>query len=172
MKTTLYQLLEIEPNAKQRDIDSAYAEQTEKFKALREQGNAEASNQLLFLKDAYAILSDPIKRDDYDNKLARAVHEANLQATANVTGNASAHAKNAGAGQSTKINTGITTQEETSTSKGNQEGGVITNVLDIIGDTIHVAHRSKATSAPHHSGQSENPQGHEADDFPSSEIIH
>jgi curved DNA-binding protein CbpA len=82
MKATLYQLFGVKPDAKQLDIDAAYLERTAKFKALCDKGDLEAPHQLLFLKDGYSILSDPARRDDYDNKLARAQHEAKLQATA------------------------------------------------------------------------------------------
>ncbi len=69
-KPSLYDVLGVKPDASKREIDAAYAALKEKHEALRDQGGAADSNQLLFLQDAHSILSTSVKREEYDNKLA------------------------------------------------------------------------------------------------------
>lgn len=78
-KQSLYDMLGVRLQATQRDIDAAYAALKEKHEALRAKGDAADSNQLLFLKEAYLILSDSVKRDEYDNKLAAALFSTSEQ---------------------------------------------------------------------------------------------
>jgi len=72
VKKSLYEILGVQQNATQVQIDSAYAALKQEMEARHRGGDRDASNELLFLKDAYAVLSDPIKRDRYDNKRAAA----------------------------------------------------------------------------------------------------
>jgi curved DNA-binding protein CbpA len=60
MKKTLYEILEVSENASDDAIKAAYA----RLCSLHQ--NGETSDQLIFIRDAFQILSNPVKRKAYD----------------------------------------------------------------------------------------------------------
>jgi hypothetical protein len=72
MKQSLYEVLGVRRDATQADIEEAFARLCDEYQARRERGDGEAANQLLFLNEAYATLSDAQKRDFYDSTIAAA----------------------------------------------------------------------------------------------------
>ncbi len=66
MRTTLYDVLGIEPGASPAEVGAAYEA---KKAALAEAMDATSQNELKLARDAHAILSDPAKRAQYDQRL-------------------------------------------------------------------------------------------------------
>lgn len=120
MKKSLYQILGVSETAKQVDLDNAYAVMRAKYQEMRDQGDPEASNQLLFLKDAHAILSDPIQRDNYDNKLLAALYQPKFQSTAEAPIHGFIHTTDK-ARQSSQSNEETASQKESNRLVGNRE---------------------------------------------------
>lgn len=68
MKKTLYDMLQVQQNATCQEIKEAYAKQMAHY-----QSEATASSTVdhsKFIKDAYDILSNPVKRKQYDESIA------------------------------------------------------------------------------------------------------
>lgn len=68
MKQSYYDVLQVSPRATSDIIDSAYSQLRKKLSAEASNGGEDARNQLLFLEEAYAVLSSPQKREAYDKK--------------------------------------------------------------------------------------------------------
>ena len=66
MKKTLYELLELKPEATQTEIDHAYAVAKTRLQPAIDRADADALNLSRLLKDGYRILSDPERRARYD----------------------------------------------------------------------------------------------------------
>ena len=76
MKQTLYDILEVAPDASFEDIEVAY---TRRFEVLRTETSWD-SNRLVMLNEAREVLSDAGRRAAYDGSLAKPAHpEARLQ---------------------------------------------------------------------------------------------
>jgi curved DNA-binding protein CbpA len=69
-RKNLYQVLGVRQTASQPAIESAYIELQVKYQSLYDQGDQDASLALFNIKGAYEILSNPKKREAYDEKLA------------------------------------------------------------------------------------------------------
>jgi DnaJ-class molecular chaperone len=61
-----YKVLGAEPNAESRHIKEAYRKQAYRFHPDRNEGDANALEQMKWVNEAYAVLSDPEKRRQYD----------------------------------------------------------------------------------------------------------
>lgn len=61
-----YQILGIEKNAEQQQVKEAYRHLAFKYHPDRNQGNPKASEEMKTVNEAYAVLSDPAKRREYD----------------------------------------------------------------------------------------------------------
>jgi DnaJ-class molecular chaperone len=61
-----YQILGIEKDAEQKQVKEAYRHLAFKYHPDRNQGNPKASEEMKSLNEAYAVLSDPAKRREYD----------------------------------------------------------------------------------------------------------
>lgn len=70
MKNTHYDTLQVSPKANLDVIKAAYAQIKPTLLNAVGEGNEDARNQLLFLDEAYAVLSSPEKRAAYDQKLS------------------------------------------------------------------------------------------------------
>jgi len=66
MNKDYYQVLGIESNAGSKKIKEAYREQAFKYHPDRNEGNPEASEKMKAVNEAYAVLSNPSKRREYD----------------------------------------------------------------------------------------------------------
>lgn len=79
---TLYSILGLAPDASSAQIETAYAEL---LASLGQQGTGQDDHiRLIAIKEAYSILSDPIKRQVYNQKLF-APETISRRATANST---------------------------------------------------------------------------------------
>src|SRR5438552_13595649 len=67
---TFYDELEVSPNASPETIRAAYRSLIQRYHPDRNQGSRESALRTLRLNEAYAVLSDPVKRASYDAKLA------------------------------------------------------------------------------------------------------
>jgi DnaJ-class molecular chaperone len=61
-----YQILGIQKDAGEKQVKEAYRHLAFKYHPDRNQGNPEASEQMKSVNEAYAVLSDPAKRHEYD----------------------------------------------------------------------------------------------------------
>jgi DnaJ-class molecular chaperone len=61
-----YQILGIEKDAGQKQVKEAYRHLAFKYHPDRNQGNPKASEEMKSVNEAYAVLSDPAKRREYD----------------------------------------------------------------------------------------------------------
>jgi len=61
-----YRLLNVSPQATDQEIKSAYRRLAFEFHPDRNNGDADAADQMKAINEAYAVLSDPAKRDRYD----------------------------------------------------------------------------------------------------------
>jgi DnaJ-class molecular chaperone len=61
-----YQILGIEKDADQKQVKEAYRHLAFKYHPDRNQGNPKASEEMKSVNEAYAVLSDPAKRREYD----------------------------------------------------------------------------------------------------------
>ncbi|MGA7145076.1 MAG: DnaJ domain-containing protein [Desulfobacterales bacterium] len=61
-----YQILGIEKDAGQKQVKEAYRHLAFKYHPDRNQGNPKASEEMKTVNEAYAVLSDPAKRREYD----------------------------------------------------------------------------------------------------------
>ncbi|MDP2238557.1 MAG: DnaJ domain-containing protein [Burkholderiales bacterium] len=66
MKRTLYEFLELKPEATQAEIDAAYAAVRARLQPGIDRADTDALNLSRLLKDGYRILSDPERRAGYD----------------------------------------------------------------------------------------------------------
>lgn len=69
MKSTYYDVLQVSPKATFEVIDAAYARLKASFSSTSGSEHEDARNQLLFLEEAYAVLSSTQRRADYDRKI-------------------------------------------------------------------------------------------------------
>lgn len=69
MATNLYDLLEVNQSASQEAIVAGYKRLQAKFVDQAAQGDEDATNQLIALREAHATLSDPDRRRRYDDRL-------------------------------------------------------------------------------------------------------
>lgn len=69
MEKTLYDVLEVSQSASHESISSNYKRLAEALKAISAQGDEDATNQLIALREAFQTLSDPAKRLRYDQSL-------------------------------------------------------------------------------------------------------
>lgn len=76
MATNLYDLLEVNQSASQEAIVAGYKRLQAKFVDLAAQGDEDATNQLIALKEAHATLSEPDRRRRYDERLLERQAEA------------------------------------------------------------------------------------------------
>lgn len=81
MNKTLYEVLGVPKNASQERIEAAYTALLVKYQDLYDQGDPSAQTALFSLKGAYEILSNPAKRDDYDEQQARLLFQPDVPAT-------------------------------------------------------------------------------------------
>lgn len=70
VKKTMYELLEVSKNASKGTIDKAYQLMRKRYAEL-EKTDPTASEQLKFVTLAYEVISDPVQRDVYDNRIAQ-----------------------------------------------------------------------------------------------------
>jgi curved DNA-binding protein CbpA len=63
-----YEALQVSPNADGEVIQAAYNRLVEKWHAERRPGDPSAFGRLSLLDEAYAALSDPVKRQEYDSR--------------------------------------------------------------------------------------------------------
>lgn len=70
MKDSFYDILMINPRATPEIIAAAYRERKGILQGEANAGNEDARNHLVFLEEAYAVLSSPAKRDAYDAALS------------------------------------------------------------------------------------------------------
>lgn len=70
----LYEILGVKQTASQKTISDAHADQHAKFQALFDKGVDTASTDLLAIQAAFEILSDPVKREKYDDKIAASLY--------------------------------------------------------------------------------------------------
>jgi len=70
MMRTLYDVLEISQTATNDTLQSIYEMKAKTLQLSIDAGNADAATELWSLKEAYAVLSNPTKRAEYDKKLA------------------------------------------------------------------------------------------------------
>lgn len=70
MANDLYELLEVNPSASQDAIIAGYKRLYAKSAEFAAQGDEDATNSLVALREAYATLSDPERRQRYDARLA------------------------------------------------------------------------------------------------------
>lgn len=70
MKRSLYQILGVQKNASQNALEEAFKKLQSEYNTLKEQGDQEASNELIGINHAYEVLSNPEKRAAYDEKWA------------------------------------------------------------------------------------------------------
>lgn len=70
-KRTLYQVLGIPQSATDDEIKRAYKTLARRYHPDFNQGNPQAENAFKAVGQAYEVLSDPQKRDAYDDALAR-----------------------------------------------------------------------------------------------------
>ena len=70
MKVSHYDVLQISPKASLDIVKTAYQHLKPTLVKLVGEGNDEARNQLLFLEEAYSVLSSPEKRSAYDASLS------------------------------------------------------------------------------------------------------
>ena len=61
-----YRILEIEPDASMRQIKKAYRKQALKYHPDRNNEDRGAAEKMKSVNEAYAVLSSPAKRRDYD----------------------------------------------------------------------------------------------------------
>lgn len=71
MKISHYDVLQVSPRAMPEVIKAAYQNLKPGLTEQAREGSDEARNQLLFLDEAYAVLSSPEKRSAYDESLAQ-----------------------------------------------------------------------------------------------------
>lgn len=69
MATNLYDLLEVNQSASQEAIAAGYKRLQAKFVDQAAQGDEDATNHLIALREAHATLSDPDRRRRYDDRL-------------------------------------------------------------------------------------------------------
>jgi hypothetical protein len=83
LSNTLYDILEVSPNASAEVIHSTYRALAQRFHPDKNVGDPAATDLMAEINRAYAILSDPLKRNNYDASLSTApqpwpsYHEAN-----------------------------------------------------------------------------------------------
>jgi DnaJ-class molecular chaperone len=70
----LYKVLMIEKNAIQAEVKAAYRKLALQYHPDRNKDNPEATEKMMEVNEAYAILSDPVKRQEYDQ-----LHQQNEQ---------------------------------------------------------------------------------------------
>lgn len=70
MKKTLYDVLNIGPDADTEAVSAAYRKLSARYRAERLPHGPESRNEIIFIQEAYRILSDPEKRLTYDISLA------------------------------------------------------------------------------------------------------
>lgn len=78
MKKTLYDILGLQAHASPADIEMAYRMALDKTAPLVAQGDRDAANLQRAQKDAFDILSDPVKRTQYDQSLVSAYQTAGV----------------------------------------------------------------------------------------------
>ena len=61
-----YQILNVGKNADSKQIKEAYRELAFKYHPDRNKENPQASDKMKYINEAYAVLSDPVKRREYD----------------------------------------------------------------------------------------------------------
>lgn len=69
MKSSYYDILQVSPKASAAVINAAHANLREALVRATQSGDQEARNQLLFLDEAFGVLSSPVKREAYDANL-------------------------------------------------------------------------------------------------------
>ena len=83
-----YKILGIEPNASTKDIKKAYRKLAFEYHPDRNQMNLTANEKMLEINEAYNILSDPVKRRDYDIPLGYCTVEPKFKTGSKVRVNA------------------------------------------------------------------------------------
>lgn len=81
MKKSYYDILQIDPKANPEIIKAAYVHIKLALQKAGNEGDGEAKNQLLFLEEAYAVLSSEEKRAEYDMKNRRVSPNAPIYQT-------------------------------------------------------------------------------------------
>jgi len=76
MKKTLYDVLQVSGKAEQEMIETAFRVRCEK---LNDAVGSDAQNEMKLVRQAYAILSDPVKRAMYDQSILAATSRNRLQ---------------------------------------------------------------------------------------------
>lgn len=76
MKKTLYDVLQVSGKAEQEMIETAFRVRCEK---LNDAVDSDAQNEMKLVRQAYAILSDPVKRAMYDQSILAATSRDRLQ---------------------------------------------------------------------------------------------
>lgn len=83
MANTLYDLLEINQSASPEAIAAGYRRLHQRFAEPAGAGDEDATNRLIALREAYTTLSDPVRRQRYDARLAaREVEDTEAPPTA------------------------------------------------------------------------------------------
>ena len=68
MELSLYEVLEVSPNAGPAVIKAAYRCLVQQLHPDKHPGNPAAAERLSFVNQAYAVLADPLQRARYDEK--------------------------------------------------------------------------------------------------------
>jgi len=71
MKKTLYEILEVPPDASAEAIRESYQRVLAQHESGKKPGDEDAENRLKFIKHAYAVLADPNQRMMYDSSLKK-----------------------------------------------------------------------------------------------------
>lgn len=75
MNATLYETLEVSPNASSAVIKAAYQCLAQRCHPDKNPGDPDAAERMSLLSHAYAVLSDPLQRAQYDDKMGIRVAE-------------------------------------------------------------------------------------------------
>ena len=70
MANTLYDILEVSPTASSETIDASFKRLKNAYSPAAANGDEDATNRLIALKEAFTTLSDPARRRRYDDSLA------------------------------------------------------------------------------------------------------
>jgi DnaJ-class molecular chaperone len=99
-----YKILGVEPTANAKTINDAYRKLAFQYHPDRNQGNPQANVKMLEINTAYAVLSNPAKRKEYDTPLGYRTLEPRFHTGSKVV-------VNAHSGSPYRNHSGVVTQE-------------------------------------------------------------
>lgn len=77
MHRTYYDILEVSPSASQSVISAAYRALSKKYHPDKNNGDKHSEEMMAKINIAYGVLSDPIKRNFYDEEIGLSKSESN-----------------------------------------------------------------------------------------------